>query len=82
MPKKGRRARGRSKWSRANIANLVTGAILALSMVLGSIFVFGGAATPTASTPATSVPVAATTTAVPAVGAAATPTVVVGTPTP
>ncbi len=84
MPKKGKRARGKStKWSRANIANLVTGGILALSMVLGSIFVFGGASsTPSASAPPTSVPTVATATAVPAVGAAPTPTLVIGTPTP
>ncbi|MGB8648310.1 MAG: hypothetical protein WCF84_23950 [Anaerolineae bacterium] len=77
MPKKGRRARGKStKWSRANIANLVTGGILAASMVLGSIFVFGGAATPTTSAPPPTSAIVATPTTIPALGPA-TPTAVV-----
>ncbi len=80
MPKKARRATGRSrKWSRANIMNLVAGGIVALSMVCGSIFVFGGAPQPNSS--AQSQPtVVATATTVPAVSAG-TPTVVI-TPTP
>ncbi len=76
MPKKGRRAKGRSrKWSRANIMNFVAGGIVAISMVLGSIFVFGGA-TPTASPQAASTAVV-TQTSVPSVGSAGTPTVVI-----
>ncbi len=46
MAKKSRSAskKGRSnKWSAANIMNYILGGIVALSMVLGSIFVFGGA---------------------------------------
>ncbi len=83
MPKKARRVKGRSnRWSSANIMNLVAGGIVALSMVLGSIFVFGGAPTPNSS--AQSQPtIVATATTVPSVGGAATPTVVISpTPTP
>ncbi len=82
MPKKGKRTKGRShKWSSANIMNLVAGAIVALSMVLGSIFVFGGAPTPSSSSAQNQPTVVATQTTVPSVGSAATPTVVI-TPTP
>ncbi len=80
MPKKGRRTTGRSrKWSRANIMNLIAGGILAVSMVCGSIFVFGGAPQSNSSAQ-TSPTVVATATTVPAV-VAGTPTVVI-TPTP
>jgi hypothetical protein len=45
MAKKSKRPKGRSKkWSRANVMNFVLGGVVALSMVLGSVFVFGGAA--------------------------------------
>ncbi len=55
MAKRSRAAakkKGRSnKWSTANIMNYILGGIVALSMVLGSIFVFGGA-TPSSQAPA------------------------------
>ncbi len=42
-PKGQKGAKKRSqKWSRANIANFVLGGIVALSMLLGSVFMFGG----------------------------------------
>ncbi len=45
MAKKSKQAKGRSqKWSRANVMNYVLGGVVALSMVLGSIFMFGGTA--------------------------------------
>ncbi len=80
MPKKARRVKGRSnRWSSANIMNLVAGGIVALSMVLGSIFVFGGAPTPSSS--AQNQPtIVATATSVPSLNAG-TPTVVIS-PTP
>ncbi len=31
------------KWSRANTMNYIAGVILAVSMILGTVFVFGGA---------------------------------------
>ncbi len=79
MPKKSRRVTARSrKWSSANIMNLVAGGILAVSMVCGSIFVFGGA--PSNSSSAQTQPtIVATATTVPAL-VAGTPTVVI-TPT-
>ncbi len=80
MPKKSRRGKRRSnKWSRANIMNIIAGGIVAFSMVLGSIFVFGGAGTPSQQAPQPTV--VATATPAPAVGQAPTPTVIV-TPTP
>lgn len=75
MAKRSKRPKGRSKkWSRANTMNFVLGGIVALSMILGSVFVFGGA-TPgpapaaTASIIATAVP--------PVVQENPTPTVIV-----
>ncbi len=80
MSKKTRRPQKQKnkKWSRANIMNYVAGGIVAVSMVLGSVVVFGGAqpsAAPTAVpttvaavTPTTSVQAAPTSTP------AATPT--------
>lgn len=60
MPKKSRRPKGRSKkWSRANVMNFALTAVIALSMVLGSIVVFGGA-TPQPSAPAPTAPIVAT----------------------
>jgi hypothetical protein len=77
MPKKPRRRPNR-KWSRANIMNYVASAILGLSMVLGSIFVFGGVGnSSTASTQVTPTPIISTATPTSALGAG--PTV---TPTP
>ncbi len=51
MPKKSKRARSKrsGKWSRANTLNFVLGGIVAVSMLLGSLFVFGGAPTPSSS---------------------------------
>jgi hypothetical protein len=52
MPRTSRRQK--KKWSRAQIVNLILGSLVALSMVLGSVFVFGGAAsqpTPAPYTP-------------------------------
>ena len=49
---KSQKKRGRSqKWSRANIANYVLGGIVAVSMLIGSVFMFGGTS-PSASAPA------------------------------
>ncbi len=83
MPKKSRRQKGRSKkWSSANIANIVLGGIIAVSMILGSIFVFGGASYGSnAGAQTTAVPtvVAATATATSSVGQAPSPTIVVTT---
>ncbi len=81
MAKKARRAtkKARSnKWSRANIMNYIAGGIVALSMVLGSVFVFGGAPTPSQAPQPTPIitTVAPTATPVPAVSQGAT------TPTP
>lgn len=76
MPKKSRRrGGGRSKWSRANIMNYIASAILGLSMVLGSIFVFGGVGGPsTAATGPTPTPIVSTATPTSAVGAGPTVT--------
>ncbi len=60
------------KWSTANIMNYILGGIVALSMVLGSVFVFGGA-TPTSQAPQPT-PIVATATPVPALSQGATPT--------
>ena len=82
MAKKSKRAKGRSqKWSRANVMNLVLGGIVALSMVLGSIFMFGGTAPQANSTQPT--PTVVVTTQAPGVsqGATLTPTPA-ATPTP
>jgi hypothetical protein len=85
MPKKSRRPKGRSrKWSRANIMNFAAGSIVVVSMVLGSVFVFGGAS----QQPAATVPTAPIITSAPptVVPQSSTPTVVVSpaavTPTP
>ncbi len=84
MAKKSRpKKKGRSqKWSNANIANYVLGGIVALSMILGSIFVFGGA-TPQNQAPVPTAIIVATSTPMPALsqGATVTPTFS-GTPTP
>ncbi len=75
MAKKNKRQQTRSKkWSRANIMNYIAGLILAVSMVLGSVFVFGGVSTSNSAqsgptTVATAVPTMAS-----AVGAGATET--------
>ncbi len=67
MPKKSRRPKGRSKkWSRANAMNFALTAVIALSMVLGSIVVFGSAA-PQPSAPAPTVPPIVATAAPPVV---------------
>jgi hypothetical protein len=80
MAKKSKRPKGRSKkWSRANIMNFVLGGVVALSMVLGSVFVFGGAAPQQSAPEATSTVVA--TAPAPAVQQNLTPTAAV-TPTP
>ncbi len=80
MAKKSRRKQARSKkWNRANTMNFVAGVILAVSMILGSVLVFGSAA-PSSSPQITPTPIVTTTT-VPAVGAGATLTPVT-TPTP
>lgn len=64
MAKRSRRAKARSnKWSRANILNYIAGGFVAVSMVLGSVFVFGGVGTNSsaANTP-TPAPITATAT--------------------
>ncbi len=76
MAKRSRSAakKGRSKkWSAANIMNLVLGGIVALSMVLGSIFVFGGA-TPSSQAPSVTPTPIVTTAPVLSQGATVTPT--------
>jgi poly(3-hydroxybutyrate) depolymerase len=80
MSKKSRRPKGRSKkWSRANVLNYVAGAFVAVSMILGSVFVFGGV-TPQSSAPPVT-PTIATSTPVPVIQENATPTPAVS-PTP
>ncbi len=80
MSKKSRRPKGRSKkWSRANVLNYVAGAIVAVSMILGSVFVFGGVTPQTAAPQATSI--APTSTPVPVIQQNSTPTPAVS-PTP
>ncbi|MGE5140959.1 MAG: hypothetical protein ACM3JD_15950 [Rudaea sp.] len=75
MPKKSRRRGNRNKWSRANILNYIASGILGLSMLLGSIFVFGGVGGPSsASTGPTPTPIVATITPTSAVGAGPTVT--------
>jgi hypothetical protein len=75
MPKKIKSAAKKkrsNKWSTANIMNYVLGGIVALSMVLGSVFVFGGA-TPSAQAPQPT-PIVATATPAPGVSSSATVT--------
>ncbi len=82
MAKKSQRSSKKrsKKWSRANIMNYVLGGLVALSMVLGSLFVFGGAS------PSTQAPPPPTTIVAPAPavsqGTTLTPTPVPATPTP
>lgn len=77
MPKKSRRPKGRSKkWSRANAMNFALTAVIAVSMVLGSIVVFGSAA-PQPSAPAPTAPIVATSAPPPVVQPASTATVVI-----
>ncbi len=61
------------KWSTANIMNYILGGIVALSMILGSIFVFGGA-TPTSQAPQPTATIVVTATPGPALSQGATPT--------
>jgi hypothetical protein len=76
MAKRSKSAKkGRSnKWSTANIMNYILGGVVALSMVLGSVFVFGGA-TPSSQAPQPTA-IVATATPVPALsqGVTMTPT--------
>ncbi len=77
MSKKSRRPKGRSKkWSRANVLNYVAGAIVAVSMILGSVFVFGGVTPQSAARQVTS-----TSTPVPVIQENSTPSPAVS-PTP
>ncbi len=61
------------KWSTANIMNYILGGIVALSMILGSVFVFGGA-TPSSQAPAVTPTPIVTTAPVLSQGATVTPT--------
>ena len=73
-PQKGRKRQSR-KWSRANLLNYIAGAVIAASMVLGSVFVFGGGTPPNNVPPPT--PVIATPTSAQSTTAVATVTVTV-----
>ncbi len=83
MAKKSQRSSKKrsKKWSRANIMNFVLGGIVALSMVLGSLFVFGGAS-PSSQAPAPTVVTVPTTAPVVSQGVTLTPTPVPASPTP
>lgn len=71
MAKKARRKQPQSKkWSRSNVINYILGGLVALSMILSSVVVFGGATPQPAPLPSpTAVPTAAAPTAVPALTA-------------
>ncbi len=76
MAKKVRRKQPQSKkWSRSNVANYILGGLVALSMVLSSVLVFGGV-TPRGAPPPAATPVIVSGTSTP------TPVSVVTTPTP
>lgn len=73
MANKGKKGQKSKKWSGANMMNFVLGAIVAFSMVLSSVFVFG-AATSNGSAPLQTAPQIINNTAVPSPTVGFTPT--------